>query len=144
MYKIFKLWVLLILAWSVNGYADDGFFYVNILPPPGAQSRSNSNSVLIDYKICDYKDNKPVKCVLSQASIWGKVGQPYGIVQTLLPNQRVTAIEASLFVANRPYPLFTQGFPVLADGTTTCINETDKNYLTFYADAEGMNIICVK
>jgi hypothetical protein len=143
MYKIIKLCALLILIWTTNSYADDGFFYVSILLPPGAVPQSiNGNSVIIDYKICDYVDNKPTKCVLSQGSIGGKVGQAYGIVQSLLPNQRVSAFEASLFVPNQMYPLFTQSFPILADGTTSCVNEPDKNYLTFYADAMGMKIVC--
>ncbi len=141
MCKVIQFMCGFLLLIAGNCYADDGFFYVNILPPSGSKA-VNGNSVIIDYKICNYENNKPTNCVLSQASVGGRVGQSYGIIQTLQPSQRVSAFEASLFVPNQQYPLFIQSFPILEDGTTSCTNQPDKNYITFYADAMGMRIIC--
>jgi hypothetical protein len=143
MKKEYFLLFFLGLFFYKNCLADDGFFYVSILPgTPNKALKENKNVVSIDYKICDFKGSKPIKCVISQGSVGGRVGQSYGIVQTLLPNQRVSAFEAAFFIPNQTYPVFIQSFPILADGTTSCISEPNKNYLTFYVDALGMKIIC--
>lgn len=143
MSKLIKVFVLISLFWVGVCFAGDGFFYVNILAGnPAANITTNGNSVGIDYKICDYKDNKPINCVSSQSGVGGKVGKSYGIIQKLLPNQRISASEAMFFVPHQMHPLFTQSFPILADGTTSCTSVAGKNYLTFYADATGMKIVC--
>lgn len=144
MSKFIKTCIVLLVFWSSCCFADDGFFYFNILPgDQSANSKNdNANSVEINYKICDFRDNKLINCVSSQAGAGGKVGNAYGIVQTLLPNQRVTVVDANFFIPHQMYPLFTQSFPMLEDGATPCVNMISKNFLTLYADATGMKIVC--